>query len=81
MEYFRNKRQGLLKTIKCDCCGNKFIPGNDATGLPNGVGFVHDGGVVNICRICMMNKSKLNQFLNEKGVDVDGKNNNDKSDK
>ena len=78
MEYFRNKRQGLLRAIKCDCCNNKFIPGNDATGLPNGVGFeCNDGTLINICRMCLMNKSKLNKFLSEKGVNTDGKNNND----
>lgn len=76
MEYFRNKRSGLLKAIKCDCCGNKFIAGNDSRGLPNGVGFeLDDGTLVNVCRLCLMNKSKLDNFLKEKGIN-DGKDNN-----
>ena len=77
MEYFRNKRSGLLKAIKCDCCNNKFIPGNDAVGLPNGVGFEsEDGTLINVCRMCLMNKSKLENFLKSKGVTDNGKNNN-----
>ena len=75
MEYFRNKRTGLLKTIKCDCCGNKFIAGS-SNGLPNGVGFeTDDGKLVNICKLCLMNKSKLNKFLEERGIDIESNNN------
>lgn len=75
-EYFRNNKTGLLKAIKCDCCGNKFIAGNDSRGLPNGVGFKGDDGeLINICRMCMMNKTLFNKFKEERGVN-DGKDNN-----
>ena len=71
MEYFRNKKMGLLKAIKCDCCGNKFIPGN-SNGLPNGVGFkLDEDEIVNVCRMCMLNKTKFDEFLKEKGYEED----------
>lgn len=71
VEYFRNKRNGMLKGIKCDCCGNKFIAGN-TNGLPNGVGFeMEDGTLINVCRLCLMNQTKLDAFLKEKGYGED----------
>ena len=39
----------------CYKCGRKFFPGNNADGIPNGVGFVlKDGRIVTFCARCIM---------------------------
>jgi len=41
--------------VKCNECGKRFVAGNRADGIPNGVGFVlDDGTVVNVCSDCLI---------------------------
>lgn len=69
-----------IKTITCDKCSSKFISGNGADGLPNGVGFaLQDGRTITLCKVCIMELGRLKEaedgdgfkkFWAELGVEV-----------
>lgn len=49
--------------IKCDHCGEMFMPGHDENGIPNGVGFkMLNGKLINLCSSCLMS-SDFNSVL------------------
>ena len=49
------------KKIKCDRCGKIFKPGY-RDGVPNGLGFVLDGGkIINFCRECIEELGSLDE--------------------
>lgn len=57
--------------IKCFNCGAKFMPGNNAQGLPNGLGLKLDSGkTYNVCRFCISYKT---DEVNRKIVESEGK--------
>lgn len=68
-----------IKAIKCNKCNSVFISGNNADGLPNGVGFeLEDGRLINLCHNCIMELGKIkaagdsvgvNNFFAELGIE------------
>ena len=59
----------MLKKIKCNLCGNTFLPGNQPNGMPNGVGLVKNGITVNVCYQCVLDIGKGNEVLRKKLLD------------
>lgn len=47
-----------MQKIKCDNCKKTFTAGNRPDGMPNGVGFVKDGKVINWCYDCICKLGK-----------------------
>ena len=62
-EYFwRNgkKQKPQIKIITCNGCGHKFTPGRRPDGLPNGMGFIAEGGkAINMCADCLIKQGTL----------------------
>ena len=56
----RNRGKGKRMTeIRCMRCGKTITPGNRPDGIPNGVGFeIEHGVVINICAECMIEEGK-----------------------
>lgn len=53
------KPRAKSNMIKCNECGKKFLPGNDAYGIPRGVGFeTADGKIINVCSDCIIKKGR-----------------------
>lgn len=49
----------MCEKYVCHDCGKEFEAGNNAEGIPNGVGFVlDDGTVINVCSDCIMKAGK-----------------------
>ena len=54
-----NRSKLLIKSITCDACGKRFLPGNHPDGLPNGFGFeMEDGSLTNICAECLIEEGR-----------------------
>lgn len=48
-----------MNEIRCMRCGRVIAPGNRPDGLPNGVGFeIEHGIVINICAECLIEEGK-----------------------
>lgn len=55
--------------VKCDACGETFMPGQDEEGYPNGVAFeLENGLLINICSPCIMKSDNdaIETFLQNK---------------
>ena len=53
----------------CSKCKNKVYIGNRPDGLPNGVGFeMEDGLVINLCANCIMELGKLDRESQEEFI-------------
>lgn len=58
------------KKIRCDCCGKFFVIGNNADGVPNGIGVYREGQLINICADCInADDGRLMGFLAALGDD------------
>lgn len=40
--------------MKCDNCGTEFLPGNRPDGLPRGIGFETENGIITYCADCLI---------------------------
>ena len=55
--------------MTCSKCKKEFMAGNRPDGLPNGVGFeMEDGLVINLCANCIMELGKLDRESQEKFI-------------
>lgn len=52
--------------IKCEMCGKEIIPGNDENGLPNGVGFeLEDGIILTVCSDCICKTGENPKYFDD----------------
>lgn len=60
-ENFAAKAEEGQTTLMCDGCGKEFEEGNRPDGLPGGVNFQTDNGVmVTVCTDCMIRLGRMN---------------------
>ncbi len=54
-----NRTKLLIKSITCDSCGKKFLPGNRPDGFPMGAAFeLENGKTINICTKCLIEEGR-----------------------
>lgn len=57
-----------IKPVICEGCGARIIPGNRASGIPNGIGFgLGNGYIVNMCADCLMDKKTVERICDKYG--------------